>query len=453
MKRIFAFFALAAIILAGATSCKDKFKTDGYDYKISTHVFTKDGVDVGEEIATIHGELAFDIVIEGDLWERIGFEWGTDPKLASGTRTVMAMDAEGEGDDTDLWRGFRSNIFPLTPGTRYYYRAFIIIDGEKEYGQIFSFITPARQVTDVIVDPPSGIIEIEESTTLQLSVSVYPTDATDLSVTWKSENTSVATVSQEGLVTAKSEGQAIIRATSNLTPSKSGTCTIKVIGPPPENSVDMGLPSGVRWRDRNLGADSPSAKGRYYAWAETGPKNDYSSETYVFKGDGIGIDYVTKYNGNGSWGNGGDGRIFLKDGNYEDDAARAALGGSWRIPSGVEWNELRDNCTISIDRRSGVDGVVFTAKNPDKKGNKNSLFFPFGGRMDGTGSGFESDHTTYSTSQGYYWTDEVSYYISSSQYYYVYAYCMHFFAVSGEPRQEFYKMFRAKGLMIRPVCS
>ena len=40
----------------------------------------------------------------------------------------------------------------------------------------------------------------------------------------------------------------------------------------PDNAVDLGLPSGTLWADRNVGADTPEDYGDYYAWGETSPK-------------------------------------------------------------------------------------------------------------------------------------------------------------------------------------
>ena len=44
--------------------------------------------------------------------------------------------------------------------------------------------------------------------------------------------------------------------------------------------VDLGLPSGLLWADRNVGASQPAAYGDYFAWGETKPKTDYSEYTY-----------------------------------------------------------------------------------------------------------------------------------------------------------------------------
>ena len=43
-----------------------------------------------------------------------------------------------------------------------------------------------------------------------------------------------------------------------------------------EEYVDLGLPSGIKWAKRNLGASKPSDYGDYYAWGETEPKAEYT---------------------------------------------------------------------------------------------------------------------------------------------------------------------------------
>ena len=67
---------------------------------------------------------------------------------------------------------------------------------------------------------------LTEGETLQLTATVSPSDAVDKTVTWMSDNTTVATVDNTGLVTAKSAGTAnIIATTSN---NLAAVCAITV---------------------------------------------------------------------------------------------------------------------------------------------------------------------------------------------------------------------------------
>lgn len=75
---------------------------------------------------------------------------------------------------------------------------------------------------------------LTEGETLQLKATVSPSDAVDKTVTWMSDNTTVATVDNNGLVTAKSAGTANIIATTsnNLASVCAITVKEKVIGEP-----------------------------------------------------------------------------------------------------------------------------------------------------------------------------------------------------------------------------
>ncbi len=70
-------------------------------------------------------------------------------------------------------------------------------------------------------------LSMTEDDTYALTATVMPEDATDKTVTWSSSNTDVATVSSEGLVTARSEGSAEITVKTN-DGGKTATCSVNV---------------------------------------------------------------------------------------------------------------------------------------------------------------------------------------------------------------------------------
>jgi len=80
-------------------------------------------------------------------------------------------------------------------------------------------------VTGVTMSPTSATVNV--GATSQLTATVAPSNATNKNVTWTSGNTSVATVSATGLVTAVSGGTATITVTTQ-DGSKTATCTITV---------------------------------------------------------------------------------------------------------------------------------------------------------------------------------------------------------------------------------
>lgn len=95
--------------------------------------------------------------------------------------------------------------------------------------------------------------------------------------------------------------------------------------------VDLGLPSGLKWATCNVGANSPSEYGDYYAWGETTTKTSYTyenSKTYNKKIGDIG-------------------------GNASYDAARANWGGTWRMPTKEEFDELLNKCTCTWTTQGG----------------------------------------------------------------------------------------------------
>ena len=103
--------------------------------------------------------------------------------------------------------------------------------------------TATVKVTEPPPPPPDSVTVSPSSTTLtaigdtaQLSATVYANGSTitGASIKWSSDDTSVATVSTSGLVTAQGNGTATItaKATKNGG-SASGTATVKVTEPPP----------------------------------------------------------------------------------------------------------------------------------------------------------------------------------------------------------------------------
>lgn len=143
--------------------------------------------------------------------------------------------------------------------------------------------------------------------------------------------------------------------------------------------VDLGL--SVKWATCNLGASSPEELGDKYAWGEVQTKQDFTWNNYQLCVNG---DYtkLTKYCPKDYWlyDNFSESVIDNKTQlEFEDDAARVHLGGTWAIPSDSEINELIDpnNCVWIKSHRNNVAGYEVISKI-----NGNSIFIPFMDKFD-----------------------------------------------------------------------
>ena len=118
--------------------------------------------------------------------------------------------------------------------------------------------------------------------------------------------------------------------------------------------VDLGL--SVKWATCNVGASSPEEYGDYYAWGETEVKARYIGDNCETYEKNIGdIGGTTR------------------------DVAHVKWGGTWRMPTDDEINELLDYCTFTWTSKYWVSGYKVTSLR-----NGNSIFLPAAGWRDGT---------------------------------------------------------------------
>lgn len=154
-------------------------------------------------------------------------------------------------------------------------------------------------------------------------------------------------------------------------------------------AVDLGLPSGTLWATMNLGATSYNDYGNGFSWGETSYKSVYDIFTYVYCQKSYTT--LTKYCLDMNYGK-VDNKIVL---DLEDDAARANWGGSWRMPTQTEMQELLDECNCVWTAGEDFTGIVLTATNG------NSLFLPASGY-------FYERNIEERDVRGFYWTSSLS---------------------------------------------
>lgn len=112
--------------------------------------------------------------------------------------------------------------------------------------------------------------------------------------------------------------------------------------------VDLGLPSGTLWAKCNVGANSETDYGLYFAWGETegyanASTKAFSWSDYKFNPSGDGETF-TKYNAT-------DGKIAL---DAEDDAASVNMGGEWHMPNRAQCYELFEETKNGFVTNEGV---------------------------------------------------------------------------------------------------
>ena len=149
---------------------------------------------------------------------------------------------------------------------------------------------------------------------------------------------------------------------------------------PPFKMVDLGLPSGRLWCDRNIGAASPEDIGLFFQWGDVvGCTSDqFMNGEKRFAVDFS--DYFDKYNearGTFAKYNTTGIKTLLK----ADDAANVHMGAEYRMPTQDDFDELINNTTayqVSIDGEEiPKDYWVESLKGVKLVGsNGNSIYIP-----------------------------------------------------------------------------
>ena len=156
--------------------------------------------------------------------------------------------------------------------------------------------------------------------------------------------------------------------------------SINLITTPRYIAIDLGLPSGLKWANMNIGAEKETDYGKYFQWGDTVGYTDASHATWAtcpgnggnsaYTADSIaawdtenlqsvtGMAYSTK---------------ILKP---EVDAATVNMGGgNWRMPTIEDFRELVINTNYEVAEINGVKGGKFINKNDSSK----YIFLPFAG--------------------------------------------------------------------------
>ena len=185
-------------------------------------------------------------------------------------------------------------------------------------------------VTNVSLN--KSVLSMYQSDTETLIAIVYPSNALNKGITWRSSDNSVAVVNSYGQVTALAAGSAIITVTTD-DGGKTASCSVNVQSDP-YGAVDLGL--SVKWASYNYGAASITDSGGYYMWGDPA-------------GTGVAMYYSAPDVNNIS--------------GTQYDIVRRNWGGNWRIPTRSEINELYSKCTLSSATVNGNTMVKIIGPN------------------------------------------------------------------------------------------
>ena len=223
-------------------------------------------------------------------------------------------------------------------------------------------------------------IDVGESKTLAASVSAGSGDGT---ISFSSSNTGKASISGS-TITGVAAGTATITASvsagSNYK-SASTTYTVTV----EDVFVNLGLPSGLLWAKKNIGATNKQDMGLFFAFAETtGYASVEARNAALGRSDGFSLAAYQQTGADSVLSGATGGTLPLA---Y--DAANVYLGGNWRTPTRDEWYELINNTNTEWTTIGGVLGRKYINKSDSSK----YIFIP--------GGGMAGSPNVYS---GYIWT-------------------------------------------------
>ena len=162
----------------------------------------------------------------------------------------------------------------------------------------------------------------------------------------------------------------------------------------PDDYVDLGLPSGLLWGTKNIGATSPTGWGWYFSWGNLDGHPEGSG--YNFSQD--------VYDAT-------DAASISQDLDASQDAVRAIKGGTWRMPTQYDFAELF-NSAYTTNEWTTVNGV--NGRKVTSKINGKSIFFPAAGYYNGTSLGSRGSNGTYWSSSWTSATGARSLYFNSS---------------------------------------
>ena len=373
-------------------------------FELGKGVHTLDATGISSFSATIGGMLNFNEADRAlaEVWFLVGsVESNLDSLLFSGEKLPCSLNNDG---------GFSLTLDSLYFDTPYYYVACAAVGSNTYYGEVKCFSTANLPLS---VNVTTGAVSDVGYHTAQLGgkLEIECEDSLSWKV-WLIYGNPGANPEGGILNALKTSGTRFA-----VSPDESGSflCTLSKLEPGAtyyyvvcattgshayygsvnifttmnlDEVQDLGL--SVKWRAWNIGASFPWEYGNFYGWGQSETTDFYfwTNYTLCYGYYTFGSEYtLTKYNNDSDYGFTDDKTVLEP----EDDTAHVLLGGTWRMPTSGEMQELIDYCTWKWKEYEGVVGYKVTGPNG------NSIFLPTAGYKDGKYHYCESVW-------GFYWT-------------------------------------------------
>lgn len=227
--------------------------------------------------------------IEPARWDK---NWGGDPNEALGALNAkIKAIADSSATDQIYFADIRNQMLINWSTSDYFDDVHLAAQGAKKSAKAWyealkpvlsNIVVTPIAVTDIAVSPASATLEVQSS--VQLSSTLLPIDATNKTVYWSSSNNLVAIVSSSGLVTGIAPGNAVITASSD-DGNKTASTLIKVIPEPYNYAQNPGFELDA--------AETPNPQ----KWSKSGSKPE-TSFTETYNGARGGLYHLTHYKGN-----------------------------------------------------------------------------------------------------------------------------------------------------------
>lgn len=441
MRKFFTLTLCVMVVLLSGCEQNGSTTGDPLTPASSSKIKTGDAIDITQISASMHGLINIDIVDYTSVACGI--------MLSESLADINSRSGKKLKANALFGNEFKVTTNDLCPGTDYYYCAYILLNNiQYEFGDIKTFTTHVAPALPTVNTSPVTNITTTSAVAGGEVINDGGGEVTARGICYSI--TRNPTILDNNVLIDSGIG-AFVCNLSNLnrnttyyvrayaTNSK-GTAygnqqvfktLIDAIGN--ENGytyVDLGL--SVKWGTCNVGANRPEEYGDYFAWGETSRKyREYNWDTYKYCFEGW-SQYLTKYlydcaNYHGTIDN----KTTL---DLSDDAAYRNRGGSWRMPTKTECEELEEQCTWTWTTQNGVKGYEVVSKI-----NGESIFLPAGGYI------INSEKVSYAGSYGYYWSSSlVEYYYPDVAHNIEFGTSYVYVSAGG--------CYRFIGMPVRPVC-